>query len=147
VALEAAKHILLVTQLDLPCLRNVVRLMMSFDEYEGLREKIRVVINRVGLGGHGQIRPEKAEETIGQEIFWQVPNDYRTMVDVRNNGVPLTESSPRAALTQSIIGLADSLSGVGPAADITPDVAGRAGWLSFWPRKVKMKPHPQPKVE
>src|SRR5580704_6387660 len=30
VALQAANHILLVTQLDLPCLRNVVRLMMSF---------------------------------------------------------------------------------------------------------------------
>ena len=29
VALEAANHILLVTQLDLPCLRNVVRLMAS----------------------------------------------------------------------------------------------------------------------
>ena len=30
VALETANHVLLVTQLDLPCLRNVVRLMMSF---------------------------------------------------------------------------------------------------------------------
>lgn len=139
VALEAAKHILLVTQLDLPCLRNVVRLMMSFDEYEGLREKIKVVINRVGLGGNGQIRPEKAEETIGQEIFWQVPNDYRTMIDVRNNGVPLTESSPRAAITQSIVGLADTLAGGSTPADAAPEAAGRAGWLSFWPRKVKVK--------
>ena len=35
VALEMANHILLVTQLDLPCLRNVVRLMMSFGEMNG----------------------------------------------------------------------------------------------------------------
>ena len=34
VALEMADHVLLVTQLDLPCLRNVVRLMMSFGEIE-----------------------------------------------------------------------------------------------------------------
>ena len=34
VALEMATHILLVTQLDLPCLRNVVRLMMSFGQME-----------------------------------------------------------------------------------------------------------------
>jgi pilus assembly protein CpaE len=139
VALEAAKHILLVTQLDLPCLRNVVRLMMSFDEYEGLREKIKVVINHVGLGGNGQIRPEKAEETIGQEIFWQVPNDYRTMIEFRNNGVPLTESSPRAAITQSIVELAETLAGDGAPADATPAAGGRAGWLSFWPRKVKVR--------
>ena len=31
VALEQANHVLLVTQLDLPCLRNVVRLMMSLE--------------------------------------------------------------------------------------------------------------------
>ncbi len=32
VALEMANHVLLVTQLDLPCLRNLVRLMMSFGQ-------------------------------------------------------------------------------------------------------------------
>ena len=42
VAMQAADHILLVTQLDLPCLRNVVRLLMSMDEIEGLKDKIRV---------------------------------------------------------------------------------------------------------
>ena len=49
VALEMANHILLVTQLDLPCLRNVVRLMMSFDEMDGLADKVKIVVNRVGL--------------------------------------------------------------------------------------------------
>ena len=39
----------------------------------------------------GQISLKKAQETIGREIFWQLPNDYRTMVEVRNNGVPLIE--------------------------------------------------------
>ncbi len=49
VALEMATQILLVTQLDLPCLRNVVRLMMSFDDMEGLAEKVKIVVNRAGL--------------------------------------------------------------------------------------------------
>ena len=44
-----ANHILLVTQLDLPCLRNVVRLMMSFGEMEALKDKVKIVVNRVGL--------------------------------------------------------------------------------------------------
>ena len=103
VAMRAADHVLLVTQLDLPCLRNVVRLLTSFDEVEGLKDKIKIVVNRVGLE-NGQISMKKAEETIGREIFWRLPNDYRIMADVRNNGVPLIESAPRAALTQSIIG-------------------------------------------
>lgn len=94
IALEMATHILLVTQLDLPCLRNVVRLMTSFGEMEGIADKVKIVVNRVGLDS-GQITLKKAEETIGKNIFWQLPNDYRTMVEVRNNGVPLIEQAPK----------------------------------------------------
>jgi pilus assembly protein CpaE len=108
VALEMASHILLITQLDLPCLRNVVRLLMSFNEMEGISEKIKVVINRTGLD-NGHISVKKAEETIGKEVFWQLPNDYRTMIEARNNGVPLIEQSPKAAVTQSIVSLATTL--------------------------------------
>ena len=108
VALEMANHILLVTQLDLPCLRNVVRLMMSFNEMEGIAEKVKIVVNRAGLD-NGHISVKKAEETIGKEIFWQLPNEYRTMIEARNNGVPLIEQSPKAAITQSIMALAAAL--------------------------------------
>jgi pilus assembly protein CpaE len=110
IALEMANHILLVTQLDLPCLRNVVRLMSSFSEMNGLDKKVKILVNRVGLDT-GHITLKKAQETIGREIFWQVPNDYRTMVDARNNGIPLIEQAPRASVTQSVLALAESLSG------------------------------------
>ena len=61
--------------------------MMSFREIEGLEDKVRIVVNRVGLDNH--ISLKKAQETIGREVFWQLPNDYHVMVEVRNNGVPL----------------------------------------------------------
>jgi pilus assembly protein CpaE len=105
VALEMASEVLLVTQLDLPCLRNVVRLMLSFGEIEGLKDKVKIVVNRVGLTA-AQISLKKAQETIGRDIFWQMPNDYRTMSEVRNNGVPLIEQAPKAPVTQSILDLA-----------------------------------------
>jgi pilus assembly protein CpaE len=117
VALEAANHILLVTQLDLPCLRNAVRLMMSFGNMEGMAEKVKILVNRVGLDS-GQITLKKAEETIGKEIFWRLPNDYRTMIEARNNGVPLIEAAPKSAVTQSIVSLAKVLCG-----DETPENA------------------------
>ena len=107
VALQMANHILLVTQLDLPCLRNVVRLMMSFGEMKEIADKVKILVNRVGLD-NGTISLKKAQDTIGREIFWQLPNDYRTMVEVRNNGVPLVEQAPKAAITQSIVNLAEA---------------------------------------
>jgi pilus assembly protein CpaE len=124
VAMQMATAVLLVTQMDLPCLRNVVRLLMSFGDMDGLADKVRVVVNRVGLSD-GQISLKKAQDTIGREIYWQLPNDYRTMVEVRNNGVPLLEQAPRAAITQSILALADVLSGTESAEMRTADAGGK----------------------
>ncbi|MGE0607999.1 MAG: response regulator [Pirellulales bacterium] len=108
VALKSASQILLVTQLDLPCLRNVVRLLMTFKSMEGVSEKVKVVVNRAGLDS-GQIGLKKAQDTIGREIFWQLPNDYRTMVEVRNNGVPLIDQAPKAPITQAVVSMAEAL--------------------------------------
>lgn len=137
VALQAAEHILLLTQLDLPCLRNVVRLLMSMDEVDGFKEKIQIVVNRAGLQD-GQISLKKAQETIGREIAWQIPNDYRTMAEVRNNGVPLISHAPNAAITQSVLSLAAALSGEAPVA-AGGQTAGTSSWLSFWPGRAKAK--------
>ena len=134
-ALREAQNVLLVTQLDLPSLRNVVRLMMSFTDMDGVKEKTRIVMNRVGLDS-GQISLKKAKETIGGEIFWQIPNDYRVMSEVRNNGIPLLEQAPKANITQSIMGLAAALS---EDLDIstTGDKNKLGRWLNFFQSKSK----------
>jgi len=141
VALKSAKDVLLVTQLDLPCLRNVVRLMLSFGEDESLKEKIKIVVNRVGLDT-GSISLKKAQETMGRDIFWQLPNDYKTMVEVRNNGVPLIEQAPRASITQAMTALAETLTGERQAGAAVEPAAAKSGggkWLSFMSGKSKTK--------
>ncbi|MEX0818551.1 MAG: response regulator [Pirellulaceae bacterium] len=138
VAMQAAEHILLVTQLDLPCLRNVVRLLMSMDDIDGLKDKVRVVVNRVGLE-NGHISMKKARETIGREIFKQIPNDYRVMAEVRNNGVPLVDGAPRAGLTQAIVELAELLGGGDETTAEPIPVPGSANWLNFWPALAKAR--------
>jgi pilus assembly protein CpaE len=62
----------------------------------------------------------KAVETIGREIYWQLPNDYATMVESRNNGIPLFTQAPKSKLTKSIQQLALSIDKAGHSAD-TPD--------------------------
>jgi pilus assembly protein CpaE len=134
--LGEADDVLLVTQLDLPCLRNVVRLLMSFKENQQFAEKVRIVVNRAGYDT-GQISLRKAQETIGREIFWQVPNDYRVMVEVRNNGVPQIQQAPKAAITQSINQLAAALDG--KAAAKSADANKNRSWLGIWPAKAAAK--------
>ena len=129
-AMRTADDVLMLTQLDLPCLRNVVRLLMTFDEEEALRSKVKVVVNRYGQDS-GQISLKKARDTIGRDVYWQIPNDYRVMVEVRNNGVPLLQHAPKAAITQSIGQLADSLCGKKSDDDGAGDGKGRR-WLNLW---------------
>ena len=134
-AMECSSTVLLVTQLDLPCLRNVVRLMMSFEEIDDLSKRVEIVVNRAGLDS-GQISLKKAKETLGRDVFALLPNDYRTMVEVRNNGVPLIVQAPNAAITQSIRELAAKLSGSTEQPDETEAVetaAGESKWKKFWP--------------
>jgi len=128
-ALSEADVVLLVTQLDLPCLRNVVRLMTSFKETGRFDDRVKIVVNRVGIDT-GQISLRKAKETVGREIFWQIPNEYRVMVEVRNNGIPLVQQAPKAAITQAINQLALALSG-----KIDPATEGSKSrsWLNIWP--------------
>ena len=136
-AIENASKVLLVTQLDLPCLRNVVRLMMSFEEIDGLQDKVEIVVNRAGLDA-GQISLKKAKDTLGRDIYALLPNDYRTMVEVRNNGVPLVTQAPKAPITQAIRELAVKLDGrtVEEADGEMAEAGGSAsGWKKFWPGK------------
>jgi pilus assembly protein CpaE len=114
--------------------------MMSFGQMEMIKDKVKVVVNRVGLDSH--IGLKKAEETIGQEIFWQLPNDYRTMVEVRNNGVPLLEQAPKAAITQSIISLAAALTGdkdaCQPPTELSTTAKAVEKLLNLWPNRGKL---------
>lgn len=126
-AMQSSDSVLLVTQLDLPSLRNVVRISQFLDE-QGLGEKLKIIVNRIGLED-SQISLGKALDTIGREVFWQIPNDYSTMVESRNNGVPLILEAPRAKVTRAIEQL---------AARIDSSLASRAA-SSDEPEKPKRK--------
>lgn len=116
-ALSQSDSTLLCTQLDLPSLRNIVRLLQFFDLHEELANSIEVVVNRVGLPD-SQISLNKALDTISRDIKWQIPNDYATMIEARNNGVPLVEQSPRAKLTKVFLQMANQFDESG--SDLNP---------------------------
>ncbi len=109
-AMRMADVILLVAQLELTSLRNVVRMLHALGTEDGLGDKVKVVVNRIG-SEDGEISLKKAEETIGQPIFWQIPNDYKSMLGARNAGVPLLEFAPKSKIQQNLVELASNLCG------------------------------------
>ena len=126
-AMRMSDVVLVVAQLELTSLRNVVRMLHTMDKEDGLGEKVKVVMNRVG-NDDGDITLEKAQETIGKTIYWQVPNDYKAMLGARNSGVPLLTHAPKSKVHQSLVSLANSLCGKQPA---EPAKKERRGFFSF----------------
>jgi pilus assembly protein CpaE len=113
-AMRMSDVVILVAQLELTSLRNVVRILHTMDKEEGLGDKVKVVMNRVGADD-SDITLEKAQETIGKPIYWQVPNDFRSMLGARNAGAPLMMHAPKSRVNQSLIGLANAITGKTPA--------------------------------
>ena len=123
-ALHMSDVILLVAQLELSSLRNVVRMLATLDMDKDIASKVRIVINRVG--NDSDITVKKAEETIGKPIFWQVVNDHKTVMDSRNQGVPLIMSAAKSKVHQNIHTLAQTLTGKAPQPTARAD---KTSWM------------------
>jgi pilus assembly protein CpaE len=109
-AMEASDSVLIVGQLNVSCLRNLTRLFKTLETMSGLVDRTRVVINRVGTREQN-IPVEKAEETIGRKVFWQIPNDWSNMFAARDAGAPIVLHAPRSKVSQAITALAGELAG------------------------------------
>jgi pilus assembly protein CpaE len=104
-AMQAADSILLVAQLDVSCVRNLNRLFKAMEGSEGILSRIKVVLNRLGSKDLN-IPIEKAEETIGRKVFWQLPNDWQSMAASRTAGVPVVLHAPKSKIAASFTKLA-----------------------------------------
>ena len=91
-ALRMADVILVIAQLELSSLRNVVRMMLTLGNDPELAHKVQIVLNRVGM--ESDITVKKAEETMGKPIFWQMPNDAKSMCESRNHGIAAGAARP-----------------------------------------------------
>jgi pilus assembly protein CpaE len=109
-AMDVSDSILLVAQLDVSCIRNLSRVFKAFDGTEGLLERVKVVLNRIGAK-ELNIPVEKAEETINRKVFWQIPNDWQNSSAARTAGVPLVVHAPKAKSSLALCKLADALAG------------------------------------
>jgi pilus assembly protein CpaE len=135
-ALRMADIILLVGQLELSSLRNVVRMLMTLGTEDGLSDKVRVLVNRVGSDFlEGDISLKKAEETIGKPIYYQIPNDAKAMIGSRNAGIPLIQHAPRSKVQVALNGLAALLTGKSNGATPSSGGSSRGMMGSLFGRK------------
>jgi pilus assembly protein CpaE len=106
--LGISDSLLLITILSLPCLANTNKMIKSLTDLGYvLPEKIKVVLNRYVK--KSDISIEDAEAGIGKELFCTIPNDFNATMAAINNGKPLLEIAPKAEISKTFMGLANSL--------------------------------------
>ena len=83
---EVSESIVVVLTPEIPALWRTLRLLELMDSH-GAGDKARVVLNRSHK--KDEITRRDIEKTLGREIFWCLPNDYRASIDAINAGKPL----------------------------------------------------------
>ena len=106
--IEMAERNFLITLLNLPCLHNTNNLLKSLTSVGAAqKDRVKLVANRYLK--NNDIAISEAEESVQSEIFWSIPNDYKTTMSAINRGKPLFEIAPKAKITKKIDGLVETL--------------------------------------
>ena len=99
-------HLHMVTIAEVSALRNVARQLSYLMRKEVPSDRLRVVLNRHHK--KSLISENEIEKSIGQKIYWKVPNGYAHVVKAINGGDPiaqLTSSEVARSLTDLAVQL------------------------------------------
>lgn len=105
--LDAADRIALVTQPNVPSLRSTQRTLALFRRLGYAETKSCVVLNRFQTGDVFTL--SMVAESLKHDVFWNLPNDYRTSVASLNKGVSVTQQDAGSKLARSYAQLATKL--------------------------------------
>jgi pilus assembly protein CpaE len=104
---ELSDHIIMVVVPNFSAVRAAKRTLGVFKQLGYPRDKVRVVVNRVGK--KDSVKVEDVEKTLRYPVSWVVPNDYPVAIDAVNSGVPLVNHKGESNLAKSILELANDI--------------------------------------
>jgi pilus assembly protein CpaE len=87
-ALQIANSVFLVTNMDVPSLRNLKRCLPILDRVTaGDAQRLHLVVNR--FNPKSLVGLKDLEETLGLDVYWTLTNDYATVIQSISTGQPL----------------------------------------------------------
>lgn len=119
-------HFHMVAVAEVSALRNVVRQFNYLIQKEIPAERFRVVLNRHQK--RSLITDNEIEKTLGQKIYWKVPNQYAHVVKAINGGEPIAQLSS-SEVAKSLTDLALQLGAKPAATDKKKESTGFRGFL------------------
>jgi pilus assembly protein CpaE len=112
-ALYTADTVFLITNPDVPSIRNAQRLVDRVRQLGAGSERIKILLNRTS--DQNLIAPKQIETALGYGIHHSFSSDYRTVSTALNSGVPLSLtnhseiSAQFGSFTRHLLGLKDEV--------------------------------------
>jgi len=107
-ALDNSDLILLISIINLPSIRNCQRCFDLFKKLGYTKDKIKLIINR--YMETDDIKIEDVEEVLNHKVFFKIPNNYYTIMNSINKGIPICDAAPNSNICKSFKQLAAHLS-------------------------------------
>lgn len=87
--LDCSDLIFFTTIVNIPAIRNAQRCLNLFKSRHYPNDKVKIIVNR--YMDNDEIKIEDIENTLGEKIYWKIPNNYFTIMDAINKGVSISE--------------------------------------------------------
>ncbi len=107
-ALDNSDLVLLISIINLPSVRNCQRCFDLFKRLGYTKDKIKIIINR--YMENDEIKVEDVEDVLGHPVYFKIPNNYFTIINAINKGLPVCEINPHSNIAKSFKELAALLS-------------------------------------
>lgn len=107
--LDCADWILFATIVNIPAIRNAQRCLNLFHSRRYSSDKVKIVVNR--YMENDEIKVEDIENTLGEKIYWKIPNNYFTIMEAINKGVSISEVNTNSNIANNFRDFASKVSG------------------------------------
>lgn len=104
-AFEASDKIFFTFVPSLPSLKNTKRYLSTIDKIGFPVGKIKLIVNR--HRPKDEISVEDIEKVLNHHVFMSIPNDYESVINSINKGMPLVKLSPHSQVSKGISKLAE----------------------------------------
>jgi pilus assembly protein CpaE len=110
---EQADQVYLITNVDLPSLRNITRCLPLLERMGAPKGDgwLRLVVNR--YQSSDPISLKEIERTLGLSVFWMLGNDFETVMNSINAGKPVVMTD-KSTFGRDLKSLVTSVTGVAP---------------------------------
>jgi pilus assembly protein CpaE len=110
---EQADQVYLITNVDLPSLRNITRCLPLLERMGAVKgdEWLRLVVNR--YQSSDPITLKEIQKTLGLPVYWTLGNDFESVMNSINSGKPVVMTE-KSAFARDLKSLVSTMTGITP---------------------------------